>query len=460
MERATNALMKQLLASMGLFVAILDQRIVAAVVRSGAPLSTNRYNGYRRLSEAKRHYRLQAAEAFPLGGAMLAETRKESGLRRAVDRRLPLVPAMARALKTNHEVVRWHMSKDIELVGVQWAGRIPDLATHLALLCPEHRPQSRLDWEAFNELVELALRVGEQNAGDEPLQPASPGVKWVRELGRVGWRKARARLLALGAIPTDLLDIGDLVAEIVEVLALELGARSDVTGLMEEIFFCTGESSIASLFYSTGIFRQLKASLKWHRSFMEPNEALPVPGQAGTASLDAWPPAFDGVQRVQELSAVCLTNRHQLKAEGVQMKHCVGSYEERCLFKGSSIVSFRDEAGQSLATAELRLEQDADKHFIFRKAQIKGIRNAVPGKDAEAALEALVDVLNDATIESRRTWLGDAQKERRALRKKHPSADADPLRVEKLKQALHLHVGWERFYKQARQTCGLRDSND
>jgi len=455
--RAANYLMEQLRASMDAFVACLDQRIVAAVVRSGAPLSTIRYNGYRRLSEAKRHYRLQAAEAFPLGGAMLAETRKNSGLRRAVDRQLPLVPAMARVLKTTHEVVRWLMGKDIKHVGLQWAGRIPDLAAHLAVLCPEHRPQTRLDWEAFNALVELALRVGEQNAGEEPLRLASPGVKWVRELGLVGWCKARARLQALGAIPTDLLDIGDLVSEIIEVLALELGASSDVSGVMEEVFFCTGESCIANLFYSSGIFRQLKASLEWHRSFMEPNAAVPVPGQGAPASLDAWPPAFDGVQRFQELSAVCLTNRHQLKAEGVQMKHCVGGYDERCLFKGSSIVSFRDAAGRSLATAELRLEQDAGKHFLFRKAQIKGVRNAVPDKDAEAALEVLVDCLNDASFESRRTWLGDAQKERKALRKKHPTADADPLRVEKLKQALHLHVGWERFYKQACQSCGYRD---
>jgi len=458
--RAANYLMEQLRVSMDVFLASLDQRIVAAVGRSGAPLSTVRYNGYRRLSEAKRHYRLQAAEAFPLGGAILAETRKESGLRRAVDRQLPLVPAMARVLKTTHEVVRWLMGKDIELVGMQWAGRIPDLATHLALLCPEHRPQSRLDWQAFNELVELALRVGEQNAGEDLLPQDSPGVKWVRELGRVGWRKARARLHALGAIPTDLLDIGDLVSEIVEVLALELGARSDVTGLMEEIFFCTGETSVASLFYSTGIFRQLKASLKWHRSFLDPNEALPLPGQASTASLESWPPAFDGVQRIQEVSAVCLTNRHQLRAEGVQMKHCVGDYAERCLFKGSSIVSFRDAAGRSLATAELRLEQDTGKHFFFRKAQIKGVRNALPGKDAEAALEALVGCLNEAAFETRRTWLGDALKERRALRKKHPTDVADPLRVEKLKEVLHLHVGWERFYKEARQSCGQSDGND
>lgn len=455
--RAANYLMEQLRASMDAFVARLDQRIVAAVVRSGAPLSTIRYNGYRRLSEAKRHYRLQAAEAFPLGGAMLVETRKNSGLRRAVDRQLPLVPAMARVLKATHEVVRWLMGKDIALVGVQWAGRIPDLATHLALLCPEHRPHSRLDWEAFNELVELALRVGEQNAAEEPLQSASPGSKWVRELGRVGWHTARVRLHALGAIPTDLLDIGDLVTEIVEVLSMELGASSDVSGVMEEIFFCTGESCIANLFYSTGIFRQLKASLEWHRSFMEPNGAVPVPGQAASASLDAWPPAFDGVLRIQELSAVCLTNRHQLRAEGVQMKHCVGNYAERCLFQGASIVSFRDAAGRSLATAELRLERDASKQNFFRKAQIKGVRNAVPRKDAEAALEALVVCLNDATFESRRTRLADAQKERRALRKKYPSPDADPLRVEKLKQALHLHVGWERFYKQARQSCGQSD---
>lgn len=82
---------------------------------------------------------------------------------------------------------------------------------------------------------------------------------------------------------------------------------------------------------------------------------------------------------------------------------------------------------------------------------------AVPSKAVEAALEALVDVLNDATMESRRTRLGDAQKERRALRKKYPTDAADPLRVEKLKQALHLHVGWERFYKQACQSCGQSD---
>lgn len=451
--RAANYLMEQLRASMALFVDSLDQRIVAAVVRSGAPLSMSQYNGYRRLSDAKRHHRLQAAEAFPLGGALLAETRKNIGLRQAVDRQLPLVPALARVLKTSHEVVHWLMGKDIDFVGGQWAGRIQDLAGHLALLCPEHRPQTRLDWDAFNELVELALRVGEQNAGGDQLRLAPPGVKWVQELGRQGWHKASVRLHALGATPTDLLDIRDLVTEIVEILALEL---TESGGLMEEVFLCTSEPCIASLFYSIGIFRQLKASLKWHRAFMEPDAAVPD-GQAIQATLDAWPPAFDGVLRIQDLSAVCLTNPHQLTAEGVQMKHCVGSYTDRCLFMGASIISFRDAAGRPLATAELRLEHDAGQFPFFRKAQIKGVRNAVPGKDAEAALDALVVCLNDASYESRRRLLGDAQKERRALRKSRPSALADPLRVQKLKQALQLHVGYERFHKQARQSCGPGD---
>jgi hypothetical protein len=443
-EHLQDQLLSQLEVAIHVFMRGLDQRICSAITLSGAELNTALYNAYRRCTKNRLQFRLQAAEAFPLIGGILAEGSGHTSLRCTVDRRLPLVPALAKSLGVSAEAARWLRGKDITTVGLTWTGRLAELASYLAELCPEHRPDSPQDWEAFNTFLLAVLPQDESTPWRKQPTLPHPQLKWLLELGRIGWHNARERIQGLGATFADLADIPDLVAEIHEVLADDVGGDT----LLGEHMFCQPASQVEDLFYSTGVFRQLRASLKWHLAFHQPAPTMPavlpamLPSALPPVSVESWPAAFGGTLEFQNLSAVCLTNPRQLAIEGKHLEHCVGNYANRCLYFGSTIVAFRDHTGGAVSTAELML---ADDDLIFKVKQHKGLRNSTPPDEAAAALKEIVASLNAADYLAQRKMLQQARKERRALRRTRPSAHADPDRLRKLQEALELHICYEEF---------------
>jgi hypothetical protein len=65
-------------------------------------------------------------------------------------------------------------------------------------------------------------------------------------------------------------------------------------------------------------------------------------------------------------------------------------------------------------------------------------------------------LLNETGGSSRRQTLLSALQQRKAFRRDRPSTLADPLRIEKIKEALRGHVGYERFYDEALRIAGAQ----
>ena len=132
----------------------------------------------------------------------------------------------------------------------------------------------------------------------------------------------------------------------------------------------------------------------------------------------------------------------------MRMQHCVGGYAYHCLFGGSSIVSFRDDIGRSVSTAELMLEERKQQLRMVVK-QHKARKNAEPSASAAIALLKLVSMLNEEKMQAGLQQMRDQLVQRQARdtlgKRWQIFAPNAPERLRALKAALKLHVGYERF---------------
>lgn len=110
----------------------------------------------------------------------------------------------------------------------------------------------------------------------------------------------------------------------------------------------------------------------WHRAVVQ---ASAVPN--GFESRFCWPAGFEPFHlQCGDLHLVELTTAAQLAAEGIALKHCVGTYAAACAQARSRILSVRDAGGQPVSTIEVNDEG--------RVVQHRGHRNGAPPREAIA----------------------------------------------------------------------------
>jgi hypothetical protein len=97
------------------------------------------------------------------------------------------------------------------------------------------------------------------------------------------------------------------------------------------------------------------------------------------------PFSFEGYKLIE------LANEHELILEGQSMRHCVGTYGDRCSQGNSLIFSVQNMAELKLTTLELAISGETE---ILDIVSHKGIRNANPGDECKKAAIALVEYLN------------------------------------------------------------------
>jgi len=444
---------EQLRSALETFRAGLDTRILSAIGRSGGELTIQNYNRYRSLGNTARHRRLQAAEAFPLIGQLLTNVDKQSSsIRRAVDRQMPLIPVLSRFFKVPQEMIRWLMHIDISHIGQCWYGQLEEMTKSISLLCPEHRPHTTDAWSSFYDFATEISHLESRSSGSPFLERVSVREGLMREIGKMGWARVKSRLETFGAVVSDLADISDVIHEIVEVLASHIGEDGPLSEILHDELL----GPMKKLYFSVGLVRQIKASQRWHQ-LMLATQTLPSEDVgAGPVSLTSWAGPFDDVLELNDLVAVCLTNRQQLNDEGNQMRHCVSNYTDYCLYYGSTIISLRRPDGVRVSTVELNMVGSPSNALRFEVRQHRGHNNTEPPLEAVNAMQMMLRLLNGKGFTQRRHLVYQSQAERRAFRRNRKSPAYEQHRAEKLKQALKSHVGYNRFYEVALQVAAGR----
>ena len=420
----------------------LDTERIKAICVSGLAPKLSQYNSFlnRRANSA---YRIQAAEAIPLLGYLLGvgDYRAER-LRRLVDEGQPLWPALADMLSVPEETVRWLRTKTADDVGEAWLGRVHALLPDLARLAPERRPKTPDEWTAYTDfMLVLNDRWGKQGERRKA---------WISDLARLGWVQARQKFSNMNASPSDLLEVEDFVASLVDAIFCELqpagGMAHDHWRSQESLAKIS--EPICRLFYETSILKQVRASLRWHEIQLRPPEETIDETSPDNRDLSNWPAPLSTPLTLGSLHAHFLITPGQLKEEGMRMQHCVGGYAYHCLFGGSSIVSFRDDIGRSVSTAELMLEERKQQLRMVVK-QHKARKNAEPSASAAIALLKLVSMLNEEKMQAGLQQMRDQLVQRQARdtlgKRWQIFAPNAPERLRALKAALKLHVGYERF---------------
>jgi len=436
------------------FIDGLDGELIKSIRACGLSPSVARYNSYRGGEPSAARNRIQAAAAVPLLGYLLGEeNHRAARLRRLVDSGTPLWPALADSVGVPEETVRWLRGKTADEISDAWLGRIPELLQSLSLLPPEKRPSSHDEWTAYTDFA-LVLR---------HVSSAQRRAFWLRDLARLGWIAARQKFAAIGAVPSDLLEIVDLLREITGAVGGELlpllplltGHRHDDDPEWQRV-----SAAIETLFLETGLLKQLRASLRWHELQLLPpveEEAQATAtddGEDTAARLKHWPAPLTGPVKLGALSAHFLTTTSELRDEGLRMEHCVGSYASRCLFDGTTIVSLRSKDGRSLSTAELRLVGSGER-LGFELVQHKAQRNGCPSTLAAQAMAQLLGRLAEDDLQPRLRQMREQLMTRRALDGNRQRWQAEtplaPNRLHCLKTALKLHVAYERFFEAGRK---------
>lgn len=427
------------------FLDRLDKDRIKAICVSGLSPRISTYNSFYN-SNANSIYRIQAAEAIPLLGYLLgADHHRAERLRHLVDEGQPLWPALADTLSVPEETVRWLRNKTADEVGDAWLGRIHTLLPDLSSLPPEKRPKTHDEWTAYTDFI-LALN-----------QHGAASIKkiWLKDLARLGWVQARQKFAAMNASPSDLLEIHDFSGSLTEAIYYELlpAGQQDIR-LRDDDNWSKLSHAIDQLFYETSILKQVRASLRWHELQLRPVEEEISDESPDNRDLSNWPAPLPEPLQLDQLYAHFLITPAQLKDEGMRMQHCVGSYEYRCLFGGSNIVSFRGRSGRSVSTAELRMDERG-KQIRMAVVQHKAHRNGTPSPVAAGALYQLLSTLNDETMQPRLQEMRDQLAQRQSRDKEsrkwlayRPNA---PERLRLLEAALKLHVGYERFLEAGRK---------
>lgn len=435
------------------FISGLDGEVIKSIRASGLAPSASRYNSYRRGEASAARNRIQAAAAVPLLGYLLGEeNHRAARLRRLVDSGTPLWPALADTVGVPEETVRWLRGKTADEISDAWIGRIPELLQSLVQLAPEKRPRSSDEWTAYTDFALVLKHVSS----------APRRASWLRELARLGWIAARQKFAAIGAAPSDLLEIVDLLREITgavggELLPLHAGYRQDDDPEWQRV-----SAAIETLFLETGLLKQLRASLRWHElQLLPPIDEETTPGAnegadsvETTTRLNHWPAPLDRPIKLGALTAHFLTTTSELRDEGLRMEHCVGSYASHCLFDGTTIVSLRNNNDRSVSTAELRLVGSGER-LSFELVQHKAQRNGCPSTLAAQTMAQLLERLADDGLQPRLQEMREQLMMRRALdgnRQRWLAATPlAPNRQHCLKTALKLHVAYERFLEAGRK---------
>ena len=433
------------------FIDGLDGDIVKSIRASGLAPSVARYNSYRRGEASAARNRIQAAAAVPLLGYLLGEeNHRAARLRRLVDGGQPLWPALADTVGVAEEAVRWLRGKTADEISDAWLGRIPELLQSLARLPPEKRPKNRDEWTAYTDFALVLERVSSPQRHD----------LWLRDLARQGWIAARQKFAAIGAAPSDLLEIVDLLREISGAVGGELLPLLDGYRQNDDPEWQRVSAAVETLFLESGVYKQLRASLRWHELQLLPpiEEEAEAPAAnegADTATrLDHWPAPLSGPLKLGALFAHFLTTTSELRDEGLRMEHCVGSYASRCLFDGTTIVSLRSKDGRSVSTAELRLVGSGER-LSFELVQHKAQRNGCPSTLAAQAMAKLLGRLAEDELQPRLQEMREQLTQRRALDANRQRWQSEtpraPNRLHCLKTALKPHVAYERFLDAGRK---------
>lgn len=394
---------------------------VLALLSQATQYGQDSYHFYAGADE-RRRVRRQAARAYPAFARAISEI---PALRRAVDGRRPLVPALARTFMVDEATIRCFHS---------FGHRVfPDLIEYLLLflqdidgsLCPGRRPRPADQWAAFavlaREVNGLASFIGGMSGRRDALHSLLRGFDgdWAALFRRVGGYSQRAAVPATAVplmpqvhetfhprqraqeeeriahavawegfrsqlhLPWSGESLRDAVRAFAYAVCLPLAAHdSGRDGVTVDRTALRLAEALATRFllHGRGFEQVIGFADAFHASIgaLFPDVSL---HNVRGASL-SWSMPSPPVGTPNGIAVVPLGSNQDLVEEGAALNNCLPLYAVHCAVEGRRVLSLRCR-GTRIAAAEIEREAEGQP---WRLRQVEGPANHRPSPDAiEAA---------------------------------------------------------------------------
>jgi len=354
-------------------------------------LSLRNYNRLATLPPEQRERRLQALRRFPalvapilltahqypncFDGQRHARRHADAAVEEAIDRGRDLIGALARHYGISRGLVRAPLNAVYWEAGYEMRRGV---LAFLDALPANKRPHSAAellrDWPALQSYFHLLGEDGE----DRPLPPVLASAHACAFTK--GWRPTWAHIHARHAPPQRALRAAEDFLEAACLEAAQLARRWRGPGRRR---------MAAAWIVCHGLIGLLRDSARWHA--WRPEQAACLLPDLDRLIL----PAILGRHEEKGYVAEELLTAADLEWEGVEMRHCVGSYWSRCV-AGERIVRLRAPDGRR-ATAHYcpaAIFGAGEPDWRYRTEQLAGPCNAEVGDDLERFAETIAAMLN------------------------------------------------------------------
>lgn len=347
------------------------------------------YNRIAALPPLLRERRLQALARFPaltapilltshhsanlFDGRRHARRQKDAAVEQAIDRGRDLTGALARHYGVSRALVRAPLNARM------WQEAFYGQRVTLLRLIDALPANQRPDPDAFERwkiyLVNVFRLLGEDPDG----RPQSHAPEVCRGAFRLGWAATwETAAQRFGNLHVALADCGDFLRAACDVARDRSGRRRGVRT----------ERLAAGWLARYGIIGLLAASQRWH-AWVHAHPPQPVAAHGVTEV-----PAVLGTYGWQGYWANELCSVAMIEAEGRHMRHCVATYWDDCVVKGTRIFHLQGTDGEE-ATAEYRLDEDFDG-IPFDLEQLRGPDNVPVSHAMESFALAIASAIADA----------------------------------------------------------------
>lgn len=357
-----------------------------------------------------RRNRIQLLSSFPLLVPLLAGLRREAfplmlAVGAVVDRGDTLVDSLASIFGVSKSAARHFCGRSVAQIGIRW-NRDPAEALFAIDVAPvEARPDSRQDWEVFRRYWRYSrLRTwGSWSTGSRCRCFILEYV--FQSLCRLGYTEASAR--RLNRMTGNQAVSGDQMYDYYLFVCEWCHATwPEANGLALDTDGSNSGPSLIDLFLMRyPLAELLRQSVVWHKEISSITPASESDTPASGCAVNDWPGLLRTPFCVGGISIVSLVSNNELVQEGFRLQHCVGSYVDRCLTGDTHVVSFRDQQGGSLSTAEIELELDGGRQTP-RVIQHNGFENSTPPLECSLALDRVIQHLQEAHLQE---WISDIQ---------------------------------------------------
>jgi hypothetical protein len=326
------------------------------------------YNWFFTGSEEISQRKVQASDAFPLfTGEFLAEP-----LSSVITSGLPLLPVISNMFDLSVPQMR-------QLRGVHWQRlgnsihRYDDFFKKgnrmFTGVPPEKMPKTKKDWKRAANLVQLY--------GGDTLSALSDAM-----IARLNRNLSENLDTSLDHSRLDIdIVMHDIAKALSPLLTGEYSPNHVPSARDRAVFFG------AILGGNFGTKRLKTLSEDWHRlAPMRTGAIRMMLRRVHNIPLATWEPLTDNFE-CEHGTLTWLTNEAELISEGLRMRHCVGSYSDRCVQGISNIATIYSADGQC-STVEIRLDGPASKQGMPVIIQHRAFLNEAPAEKCEQVLAA------------------------------------------------------------------------